>query len=283
MKRIALLGVGENPYITMLFEGIEKSGDQPVAVRDHDCLQGFDAACCWSMKKYTFLNKVRQAKCPVLVAECGYLGDRTGDHRALGWNGINGEADFCNAQVPSDRMQEWLPQMKPWKTSGEYILLCGQVLGDYTLRRLHKKLSVFYAYLAKQLMEAYNLPVIFRPHPLYDCKDMPSWVERSVNKSIQDDLKKAWLTVAWSSNALVDATMAGCPTLCFDPIAMTWDLSIHQVGQTPRLPDRHTWLNKLSYAQWTNDEFRNGTAWKHVRQYLENQNAVLPVGGSSSE
>ena len=271
MRRVAVFQPVENPYMKMLYEGVERSGDIPVAIpcQKEINLKGFDTALCWSMKKHPFIKSARQAQVPLLVAEAGYLGDRGGNDRALGWEGINGDADFCNQNVPSDRAQRWLPQMKPWKTGGEYILLCGQVLGDASLHRLHQRLAAFYMITAKNLMQAYDLPVVFRPHPLWCPNNLPKWLTVSKDRSLQEDLEGAWLTVAWGSNSLVDATLAGCPTLAFDPIAMTWDISIHSVGQTPILPDRQEWLNRISYAQWTNDEFRDGTAWQHVRQYLE--------------
>ena len=257
-----------NPTLASLAKGIAKH-DQVKVYKQAGDLQGCDVAVCWSMKKRGFIAEAKKLNIPLLIAECGYLGDRGKNDRSLGWNGINGDADFCNQDVPNDRAQRWLPQMKPWKKRGDYILLCGQVIGDYSLLRLHQKLHVFYSMVYKQLLKEYKIPVIFRSHPLWDCTQLPEWVVKSKNKTIEEDLENAWMTVAWSSNSLVDSIMSGTPTLALDPMSMVWDISIHNIGKTPRLPDRQEWLNKLSYCQWTLEEFESGKAWLHVRKYLE--------------
>ncbi len=268
--RVGVVKPTQNPYIFKLATSIEKAGNTLVVANTPQELVGVDFALLWSMKKYPYLEVLDKNRTPFLVAEMGFLGDRSKEWHSLGWGDINGKADFCNKFVKPDRAALWRPKLKPWKTSGSYILLCGQVLGDYTLKNLHQKLSVFYSQTAKKLMEAYGMPVVFRPHPKWCPRDLPSWLKVSTNKSLEEDLNTAWLTVAWSSNSLVESIMNGCPTLAFDPIAMTWDISIHSIGETPILPDRQEWLNRISYAQWSTSELEDGTAWNHVKKYLEN-------------
>ncbi len=238
-------------------------------IKKTDDVSHYDAVVCWSMKKELVVKNCKASNTPLLVAEMGYLGNRN-KNTSLGWNGLNGDADFCTDNVSDDRAKQW--KLKPWKTKGSRILLLGQVIGDYSFLRMYKNINVFYAVLFKKLQNTYKMPVYFRPHPKWAPTKIPAWVKFSEGKSLEEDLEKAWLAVAWNSNSLTDAVVNGTPVLAIDKMAMTWDVAIHKVGETPIRPDRQDWLNKVSYSQWTDDEIANGTAWNHLKQYLELNN-----------
>ena len=258
--------IEHNPLMKYIAEGFKKLGFSCTELKKTDSPQGYDFVTFWSMKKYEIVEKCVNADIPMLVAEMGFLGDRE-QNVSLGWNGINGNADFCNSNVNSERSKQWKNLISPWHESKEYILLLGQVNGDYTLKNIPLRLKNLYPSISKSLMKTYGLPVLFRPHPKWDCP-VPSWMQRTTNKSLKEDLSKAYLAVAWSSNSLVDAVMSGTPALALDPISMAWDVAIHNIGETPSLPCRQDWLNKLAYSQWTLEELEQGLFWETLKEGL---------------
>lgn len=215
---------------------------------------------CWGWRKGLAL---RQSGHDVLVMERAYLGDRF-HYTALGWNGLNGRADFRNENVPSDRWERlFRPLMQPWKDGGEYVLLMGQVRGDMSLAG--QDLGIWYAETAAKCAKAYGLPVMFRPHPV-SVKRNDAKCPRGaslINGTLEDALAGAAVVVTYNSNSATDAVMAGVPTVTCDPGAMAWAVTGHSIGEIAK-PDREDWGRRLAYCQWSPEEIQSGEAWAHI-------------------
>jgi hypothetical protein len=54
----------------------------------------------------------------------------------VGWDGLNGRADFCNKDCSSDRFEKLKIPIKPWRENGDHILVCGQAFYDSSLFHL---------------------------------------------------------------------------------------------------------------------------------------------------
>ena len=102
------------------------------------------------------------------------------------------------------------------------------------------------------------------PEFMQDIARDPGWLERMKHKyrgaivrTKQDkrpllaDLENARLLVTWGSAAAVTALLEGVPVVCA-PECCAFDVQ-----------DRAKWAAVLADNQWTLDEFRNGTAWRH--------------------
>ncbi len=260
------LHIGTNSKLPHIREGFEKLGFKCKLIKSSsENLSEYDFVVVWSMKS-TLGAKCLEIGKPLLVMEHGYIGDRT-TNIAIGWNEINGHADFCYGNMDGSRAKKLKPYMKPWKKTGNKILLLGQTTGDHTLKDMDYRLESFYPDMAKKLMKAYDMPVEFRSHPLWKCKT-PPWLELSEGKSLEEDLEDAWLAVAWSSNSLVDAVLSGTPILACNNMSMAYDLGIHEVGETPTTPDRTNWLNQIANSQWTIEEIRQGKFWDNLKRGL---------------
>lgn len=212
-----------------------------------------ETVICWGWR----VGQVhRAAGADVLVMERGYLGDRFA-WTSLGWNGLNNYATVPLA--PNDgglRFNAHFGQLlKPWNPEGDYVLICGQVPGDQSLKG--QDLKPWYAAQAAYYRAAGH-EVRFRPHPLAARRERPAVVPGAptLEGSLEDALAGARLVVSYNSNAGVDALLAGKPAHVEDPGSMAWDATV---------PDRMPWLAKLAWRQFTLDEIRSGFAWEHVR------------------
>src|ERR1044072_4148985 len=87
---------------------------------------------CWGWR---IGQQHRAAGSDVLIMERGYLGDRF-VWTSLGWNGLNNYATV--PEPPCDGGVRFRAHfghlLKPWNPQGEYVLICGQVPGDQSLR-----------------------------------------------------------------------------------------------------------------------------------------------------
>lgn len=252
------------PVVDAMYGGLRKTGFD-VSMNNETNIGDYDIAVCWGWRKgIKEFEKNKQ----VLVMEHGYMINR---HKwiSLGWNGLNNDADFLNEDVPDDRWKKLFKEhMKPWKNDGEYILFCGQVPGDMSLKG--KDLGEWYISAAQEAYKKYKLPVVWRPHPLdkFGARIKIPKARLDVKTTIKESLKNAATIMAFNSNSLIDGVMAGVPPIAFDNGTMVWDLAAKNYEPLKRL-DREDWGRKMGYTQWNHEEIANGTAIKHIfKKYL---------------
>ena len=233
---------------------------------------GYDSVDCdlvvfWGhgKKQQTIGQIQREKELHYLVMERWFFGGDF-EHISLGYDGLNGQADFCNANSPPDRWEPHKHLMKPWNPGGEYVLLIGQVPGDNSCS--HVNIQQWYVESVMKARAIQDLPVVFRHHPKYQNPVIPCGIE-VMDGSLEDCLKGAACVITFSSTVGVDALLAGKPVVAADPISMAWPLAGHNVEEIPPVLDRQQWAYDLAYTQWTEQEIRTGAAWIHLRQKYE--------------
>jgi len=238
----------------------------------------------YGIRKKIYYNQKIAGK-RVLVLERGFIKRDT--YHSVGWNFINGRADFKNKHMPNDRVGALGVELSDWKDDGENIVFCGQVPWDVSvqhinsepMKRVPQKILVG-GYLkwctdtVKKIQKVSNRKIIFRPHPLFPYKDwhmdgMPKNVAFS-NAPFEDDLDNAWCTVVFNSNCSVESVINGVPTFAFDEGCMAWDVANKGISNidSPKMPDRVQWLNDISYSQWNLNEFSEGMPWAHITRKI---------------
>lgn len=219
----------------------------------------------WGHKRDALIRELRQRGIPYLVVERAYLGNRF-EWFSLGWNGLNGDASFCNANSPSDRWDKhWQDVMQPWQPNPDgYILTIGQVMGDASLGMLD--VGQWYRATQKRYAKAGKV-VMHREHPdmVAGKKSDPIRPEATlITGPLIDALKGASQVVTYSSNVGVDAVMLGIPTISCSKTSMAWSVT-DRLYEKPSMPDRTQWAHNLAYCQWLPHEIANGEAWDHLR------------------
>jgi len=245
-----------------MHEGVLACGDRSTVV--HAYRHKYDASIVWGIHKRWSAYVIAQGK-PVIVIERGYLGERKHTWLAVGNGGLNGLANFGNDDVPSDRWEQyWAQDVKPWKKSGNYAIIMGQVPKDSSLYGMCP-----YAWARSIYQSAVDKfkRVYFRPHP--DAKPLPADFDLPLmTGDLNDALDGASCVITYSSNSAVDAVMNGIPAITMHRGSMAWNVSSHDFKEKLYKGDRDEWGARLAYAQWHIDEIKQGLAWKHIRKTL---------------
>ena len=93
-------------------------------------------------------------------------------------------------------------------------------------------------------------------------------VKAKKDGKLKEHLKNAWCLVTHSSVAGVEAAVHGIPV--FGPqTSPSYPVSNGDISdlENPVFPDREPWLRSLTYAQYTLDEMKDGTAWSMVNEH----------------
>jgi hypothetical protein len=126
--------------------------------------------------------------------------------------------------------------------------------------------------------------IVIRPHP-GDKKALTHYIPmliqkyRSNNKvkisntgtPLEVDLKKAWAVVNHNSSSIVGPLIQGYPGFITDIEKSQCAEVVHtdfSMIENPQQFDRLKWLERISMFHWNFYELSNGSAWKHMREYV---------------
>jgi len=213
---------------------------------------------------------------PVVVLEVG--GIQRGTTWKVGLNGINRDAFFGDAGNDSGRCDLLDLRLKPWRTNGRFILLCGQ--HD---RSLQWNLLPSMARWAKETIEHIrhytDRPIIFRPHPRcsvpkieHQFKNVTRQTPRQTPGSYDDydiNFDDVFCTVSWTSNPGIHSVIEGVPSYT-SPSSLAYDVSIKSLAnlEDPPLCDRQQWLNDYAWTEYTLEEISQGIPLKRLTKKL---------------
>lgn len=253
-------------------EGLKASGHQ-VMLRSPDRFDAETLLVIWNRysENHALAQMVERGGGRVLVAENGYLakgggtpkfdvytkeGGQGGHFYALaeGWHNGGG-------RWPAYGLGRWealgIP-LAPWRTDGEYVLVCpnrsfgvpGRTLMDIDWAKK----------AAAEVRKQTALPVKIRPHPGNDRPARP----------LEDDLKCARAVVIWSSSAGVHALIHGIPVICHAPYWICKQATfgsftqLKTIGEGYMEDERLAALGRLAYAQWTVEEIASGEPFRSL-------------------
>lgn len=190
---------------------------------------------------------------------------------------------YCDTTVDPGR---WLTiqrdlniSLKDYRQHGNHILICLQRDGGWSMGA--DSVASWTHRVVNHIRQYTDRPILLRPHPgdkqshvyLQPLQTyLPSWHAMiSANSSLLQDLTGCWAVVNHNSSPAVAATIEGYPVFVTDParsqcaeIANT-DLS---TIESPQLPDRTQWIQRLAMSHWKFDELRSGQAWRHMREFV---------------
>lgn len=253
------------PKLDAFVAGLRKHGIEAKERQAEDWVRS-DLAVVWAHRDKELHELQRAAGNHYLVLERGYIGDLENRRRwtSIGYDGLNGRADFRNVDVGPERWQKYFASfMRPWKQDGDYALLMGQVHGDASLASLD--IRIWYAETARRLNDL-GWTVMFRPHP-NDLTVAPDGAFALVG-NLEGALASAAFVVTWNSTSGVDAVLAGVPAIVMDKGSMAWDVAAHGLNEALVTPDRVPWAERLAYTMWNDDEIAGGLAWEHLKGYV---------------
>jgi hypothetical protein len=196
--------------------------------------------------------------------------------------------EYCDADPDPSRwiaiQQHLNVQLRPWRTHGDHVLLCLQRDGGWSMGGFD---VVDWAMKTVMTLRRYTTrPIRIRAHP--GDKRAKKYCDRliklcngrrivdvelsSPGVSLEQDLKNCWAVVNHNSSPGVAAAIEGIPVFVTDPersqcreIAET---RLDKI-ETPYMPDRQAWIQRISQVHWSHEEITNGTAWAHMRKFVK--------------
>lgn len=236
-------------------DGLRRHG---VTCGDRDMTEA-DFAVSWGVRNRHPFNHHPH----VLVLERAYLGDRF-SWLSLGWNGLNGRAEFCNEDVPDDRWRRyWRDQAAP-ASDGEDVLLIGQVRGDMSIQGVH--LSNWLRDVTRNLDEQ-GIRWAYRPHPEAGKRGQKEPCPADP-RPLDQALAECRRVITYNSNVGVLAAMAGKRLTVENDGAMAYEVAGHGWQVDQPLGDRDEWGRKLAYCQWRPEELTAGDFWPTLKRVL---------------
>lgn len=198
----------------------------------------------------------------------------------VGLNGINRDAYFGDCGNNSSRADSLGLTLKPWRTDGKYILICGQ--HDRSLQwRNMPSMSNWFLQTYDEIRKYTDCPIIFRPHPRCRLEHIERGLRhvyrqepQHVTNTYDDfdlDFADIWATVSYSSNPGIHSIIAGVPAFV-STHSLAYDVGndidfLHDI-QSPVMPDRTQWLNDYAHTEYTIEEISQGIPLKHLTTKL---------------
>lgn len=274
--------LNSNKIFDSFIQSLRNSGEQLFVDQNAEA----DVAVIWSvlwqgrMRNYQRIwQQYRSAGKPVIVLEVGGL--RRNESFKIGINGVNAKADFANETFDDKRWPLFRHTLKPWKDTGNKII----VLGQHHTSEQWAGMPAMTKWFEKQIQEIRkhtDRAIEIRPHPRnpigLDTKKYTNVAVKYpiLDKSTIDDtdfkiaLRDAYAVVNHSSNPAMEAVINGVP------VFVSKDSLCHEVGNVtfeninnPIKPDRQNWANKLSYTEWFAEEIAEGKPWKRIKKRLQ--------------
>jgi len=213
---------------------------------------------------------------PTIVLEVG--GIVRGTTWKVGLNGINRDAFFSPNRNDNTRANALGLNVTPWKTNGEYILICGQ--HDKSLQwKDMPPMSRWVMDTIDTIQQHSKRPIIFRPHPRCTLES----IERQYKNVYRQDpthrpgtyddfdmkFDNIWATISWSSNPGIHSVINGVPAFT-GPSSLAFDVSLQDITQIedPLYCDRTQWLNDYAHTEYTIKEISEGIPLKHLTSMI---------------
>ncbi len=252
-----------DPKLNAFIDGLTTHETVP-EIRRSGNWRASDLAVVWGHRDHALHEIQRANGGRYLVLERAYIGDIHERRRwcSIGYDGLNGRADFCNADSPPDRWEKYFAGvMKPWRNDGKQAFIMGQVGGDASIYGVD--IAVWYELAEARLRASTGRSVLFRPHP-NDPNVEPPYGARLATGVLAGCLAYASVVATYNSNTAVDSVLAGVPTIACDKGSMAWDVASQDWDRCAR-PDRNQWAWNLAHTSWLEEEIADGSAWEHLK------------------
>lgn len=193
---------------------------------------------------------------------------------------------YCDSHIDPARWQSISQDLglslKDYRKDGAHILLCVQRNRGWSMGKMDNQEWVLNT--IAQIRKHSDRPIVVRLHP--GDKETKRIVKAggplcrlkfdysvvlSHSDNLVDDLRNCWAVVNHNSSPVVGGAIEGYPVFVTDPansqcreIANTDFSTI----ENPQLPDRQSWVERLSMSHWKFDELKSGECWAHMRQFI---------------
>lgn len=290
----------EKPQIIVNFiEGVWAAGDKGQIVCDYTpvsadvaVVQGFvhpgsKNGQHLNLRKAVFEKQQRDGKRSIIVDSNLFLyADKGNSNKFLRYSYDSifpNTGEYCNATPDPTRWdlvsQRLGIKLKPWNKRGENILICCQRDGGWSMSG--EQLMPWLVKTIQQIRKHSDRRIVVRFHPgdkniLNHKRALARYrlpnVIVSHAENILQDFASTYCLINYNSSPAVAAAIEGVPTVVLDPAkSQAAAVSHHNLADINNLQefDRELWIQKMAQMHWTLDELKDGTAWRHLRQWAK--------------
>lgn len=215
---------------------------------------------------------------PTVVLEVG--GIRRGKTWKVGLNGINRDAYFGDLGNDSTRASLLGLELTPWRTDGEFILLCGQHDKSLQWQKM-PRMSQWVMNTIEEIQKHTSRPILFRPHPRcrldaieHQYKNVYRQNPVQIPGSYDDfdmSFNNVHATISYSSNPGIHSVLQGVPAFV-STSSLAYEAAndidfLHDI-ETPCTPARQQWLNDYAWTEYTVEEIAQGLPLKRLTSKL---------------
>jgi hypothetical protein len=196
--------------------------------------------------------------------------------------------EYCDQDPDPARWQQIKTdiglELQPWRTHGNHVLLCLQRNGGWSMAGFSTSAWAIQTIIALRKYTGRTLRI--RSHPgdkgaVRDCQQIlqacsvlgiQNVTLSNPTSSLIDDLHNCWAVVNHNSSPSVGAAIEGIPVFVTDPThsqcAEIANTDLAQI-ETPNMPDRQSWIERLAQFHWSHEEISNGIAWNHMKKWAK--------------
>lgn len=193
---------------------------------------------------------------------------------------------YCDTEIDPNRWKkistDFNIRLKDYRKTGDHILICLQRNGGWSMDGFD--VQDWANDVIDQIKKHTDRTIIIRPHPgdkdamnylnprMPRCKiKFSKRVILSYNNNLVDDLKNCWAAINYNSSPVVGAAIEGIPIFVTDTArsqcAEIANTDLTQI-ENPLLPDRQSWVERLSMFHWNFDELKSGECWQHMKKFI---------------
>jgi hypothetical protein len=276
----------EHEFRALMVSGISAVGDKVEIgfASDFSGKPESDVALFWGVNGPTreIIDVYRAVGKRTLVFDKGAIRTRNrSDYNKVFLDGGTALAYLMRVDRLSDRWEKLGISLKPFKKSSGHIIYANNSQKVHDYWRLGSADQMAESIIGKLKRIAPTREVVFRPKPrALDFREIEG-VRLSLRPdTIEDALDGAHCLVTYTSHCSINALIAGVPVICLGPnpgrpLAGKY---LEQALQPHTPGDRERWqfFCNLAYAQWTDEEIRNGAVWEFLKSEMR---ATMPQNG----
>ena len=289
--------------LTKFIKGVNAVGDNGIIHKGYDLIdadvgliQGWQhhlgkSGAHLQLRMNVIQNQIRQGKF-VCTADANlflYANKSNHPHHYLrySFNGVFPDSGIYFDDNPDPKRWQQISKdcnisLEDYKNNGSHIVLCLQRNGGWSMGKI--SIKDWTLATVQKIKQHSDRHIIIRPHP-GDKKAPQAYLnelqkifkkDKKVHISppetpLDKDLFNAWAVVNHNSSSIVGPIIKGYYSFLTDPIksqcaeVSNTDFSLLE---SPKEFDRLKWLERISMFHWKFTELEDGTAWRHIRNYV---------------
>ena len=221
-------------------------------------------------------NSCQSRSKQIIVLEVGSI--KRGITWKVGINGINRDGNFGPMGNNSDRANSLGLSLKPWRSKGDHILICGQHEKSLQWENM-PKMNQWVSSIIEEIKSHTDKAIVFRPHPRCFVDGLENKYEnvyidtpQKINGTYDDfnlSFKDCYAVINWSSNPGIQAIISGIPAFT-GPSSLAWPVANTglETITNPKKPERQQWLNDYAWTEYTIEEISQGIPLKRLTNSL---------------